>query len=234
MKTTEFIVENSLIAQEAATMHQDHEVQMARADCYNAADYAIQIHRMLKHVSEQEGIEGWVSEKITSANNALRDVAEYLRYEKQDGQEMMEFVYESAEYALGKLITEESQNSGVAGAIIQRILHQRPDLLKAYGPELVKSAVDNVAGLMLIKLLSFGCRPTRRSRVEDVEYHNFHIDTYLIRLARPRTAMRAPGTARFCFIRNSGRSPDRDRAASRRGTEASATALKVRRTSWKC
>lgn len=145
MKTTEFIVENSLIAQEAATMHQDHEVQMARADCYNAADYAIQIHRMLKHVSEQEGIEGWVSEKITSANNALRDVAEYLRYEKQDGQEMMEFVYEAAEYALGKLITEESQNSSVAGAIIQRILHQRPDLLKAYGPELVKSAVDNVA-----------------------------------------------------------------------------------------
>ena len=107
MKTTDFIVENSQIAQEAAVMHQDHEVQMARADCYNAADYAIQIHRMLKHISEQEGIEGWVSEKITSANNALRDVAEYLRYEKQDEQQMMEFVYEAAEYALGKLVAEE-------------------------------------------------------------------------------------------------------------------------------
>ena len=41
MKPTEFIVETSQIAQEADDMHADHEVQMARADCYSAAKYAI-------------------------------------------------------------------------------------------------------------------------------------------------------------------------------------------------
>jgi hypothetical protein len=146
MKTTEFLKENSIIAQEADTMHKDHEVQMARSQMYNSANAAIEIHKLLKNISEMEGIEGWVAAKLTLANQYLESVRDYLKYEQVDQQsEMMEFVYEAAEYALGKLITEESQNSGVAGAIIQRILHQRPDLLKAYGPELVKSAVDNVA-----------------------------------------------------------------------------------------
>jgi hypothetical protein len=146
MKTTEFLKENSIIAQEADTMHKDHEVQMARSQMYNSANAAIEIHKLLKNISEMEGIEGWVAAKLTLANQYLESVRDYLKYEQVDQQsEMMEFVYEAAEYALGKLITEESQNSSVADAILQRILYQRADLLKAYGPELVKSAVDNVA-----------------------------------------------------------------------------------------
>jgi len=146
MKTTEFLKENSIIAQEADTMHKDHEVQMARSQMYNSANAAIEIHKLLKNISEMEGIEGWVASKLTLANQYLESVRDYLKYEQVDQQsEMMEFVYEAAEYALGKLITEESQNSSVADAILQRILYQRADLLKAYGPELVKSAVDNVA-----------------------------------------------------------------------------------------
>jgi hypothetical protein len=42
-------------------------------------------------------------------------------------------------------LDEDFGNSPVAGAITRRILMQRHDLLKQYGPELVGAAVDNVA-----------------------------------------------------------------------------------------
>ena len=106
MKPTEFIVETSQIAQEADDMHADHEVQMARADCYSAAKYAIELHRMLKQISEQQGLDGWVSEKVTLANDYLRTVHEYLMHEMSHGQEqaMMGFTAEAAEYAFDQLL----------------------------------------------------------------------------------------------------------------------------------
>lgn len=69
------------LGQEADIMEQDHEVQMARADCFNAAKNAIELHRLLKNISEQQGLEGWVSEKITLAADYLSTVKEYLEYE---------------------------------------------------------------------------------------------------------------------------------------------------------
>ena len=42
-------------------------------------------------------------------------------------------------------IDEDAGPSPVAGAIVNRIMRQRVDLLKQYGPELVGAAVDNVA-----------------------------------------------------------------------------------------
>ena len=42
-------------------------------------------------------------------------------------------------------VAENSDSSPVAGAVTRRILQQRLDLLKQYGPELVGAAVDNVA-----------------------------------------------------------------------------------------
>ena len=112
MKPTDFITETSQIAQEADSMHQDHEVQMARSDCYNAAKYAIALHRMLKEISEQQGLDGWVSEKITLANDYLRTVHEYLMHEMAHGQEqeMMGFTAEAAEYAFGKMLAEASKD----------------------------------------------------------------------------------------------------------------------------
>lgn len=107
MKLTEFIVETSLIAQEADIMHQDHEVQMARADCYNAAQYAIELHKLLKNMSEEQGLEGWVSEKITLANDYLRTVAEYLRHEQAHEEDMMTFAEDAANYALDNLLNED-------------------------------------------------------------------------------------------------------------------------------
>lgn len=115
MKPTEFIVETSQIAQEADDMHADHEVQMARSDCYSAAKYAIELHRMLKQVSEQQGLDGWVSEKITLANDYLRTVHEYLSHEMEHGQEqaMMGFTAEAAEYAVDQLLVEDDYDDAV-------------------------------------------------------------------------------------------------------------------------
>lgn len=58
----------------------DHEVQMARADLYKIAKYAIKLHEMLKRVSEQEGLEGWVQSKITKASDYLDSVYHNLDY----------------------------------------------------------------------------------------------------------------------------------------------------------
>ena len=110
MKTTEFLKENSIIAQEADVMHKDHEVQMARSQMYSAAQSAIEIHRLLKDISELEGLDGWVASKLTLASEYLETVRDYLKYEavSQDS-EMMEFAYESAEYAMDQLIAEGSE-----------------------------------------------------------------------------------------------------------------------------
>lgn len=59
----------------------DHEVQMARADLYKIAKYAIKLHEMLKGVSEAEGIEGWQQSKITKAADYMGSVYHSLDYE---------------------------------------------------------------------------------------------------------------------------------------------------------
>ena len=58
----------------------DHEVQMARSDLYKIAKYAIKLHDMLKGVSEEEGLEGWVQAKITKAAEGLSSVYHNLDY----------------------------------------------------------------------------------------------------------------------------------------------------------
>lgn len=81
MKPTDFINEDHNIVQAVVEMHDDHEIQMAREQCYNAASNAIELHRMLKHITERQGLEGWVQEKITLASDYLRQVKEYMEYD---------------------------------------------------------------------------------------------------------------------------------------------------------
>ena len=88
MKTTDFITEAHHIVDSASAMHSDHEIQMAREECYHAASNAIELHRMLKKVSEQRGLEAWATEKITLANDYLRTVKEWLEYERKIMDEM--------------------------------------------------------------------------------------------------------------------------------------------------
>ena len=112
MKTTEFIVENSVIAQEADDMHRDHEVQMARSQMYSAAQAAIEIHRLLRDISEMEGLEGWVQSKLTLASQYLESVRDYMKYEAVSQQpEMTVFAEDAAGYALDKLLVEKTLKS---------------------------------------------------------------------------------------------------------------------------
>ena len=85
MKTKDFLKED--IVSDAAEMHLDHEVQMARKDCYTAADDAIALHKLLRNVTEQQGLEGWVAAKITLAADYLNSVREHLEYQMMSSQE---------------------------------------------------------------------------------------------------------------------------------------------------
>jgi hypothetical protein len=87
MKTTDFIKESVQIADDAQAMHRDHEVQMAREECYHIAQNAIELHKLLKNVAEANGIDGWASEKISIANDYVRTVREWLEYELMSGQQ---------------------------------------------------------------------------------------------------------------------------------------------------
>lgn len=79
MKSLDFLKEG--FVEDASEAHQDHEVQMARQECFNAAENALALHKLLRNISEAQGLEGWVSSKITLANDYLRRVREYLEYE---------------------------------------------------------------------------------------------------------------------------------------------------------
>ena len=65
----------------AHAAEKDHEVQMARADLYKLAKYAIKLHEMLKGVSEAEGLEGWVQSKITKSADMIGSVYHHMDYE---------------------------------------------------------------------------------------------------------------------------------------------------------
>lgn len=79
MNSKDFLKEG--FVEDAHMMHQDHEVQMAREECYHAAENAIVLHKLLRNISEQQGLEGWVSAKITLAGDYLKTVREYIEYE---------------------------------------------------------------------------------------------------------------------------------------------------------
>jgi hypothetical protein len=78
------------LADLAGRAEADHEVQMARADLYKIAKYAIKLHDMLKGVSEEEGLEGWQQAKITKAADYISSVYHNLDYDMKFGEGMNE------------------------------------------------------------------------------------------------------------------------------------------------
>lgn len=77
---------NENLADMAHVAEKDHEVQMARADLYKIAKYAIKLHEMLRQISEAEGLEGWQQAKITKASDYISAVYHNLDYSmKFDG-----------------------------------------------------------------------------------------------------------------------------------------------------
>ena len=63
----------------------DHEVEMARSDLLSAAKNAEAIFNLIETTSEDEGLQGWVQEKIIKANDYLNSVREYLEGKQVPG-----------------------------------------------------------------------------------------------------------------------------------------------------
>ena len=64
----------------------DHEVEMARSDILATMKNAKALYELLQNRSEEEGLEGWVQEKLIKANDYLNAVKEY--YDEKMMQEM--------------------------------------------------------------------------------------------------------------------------------------------------
>jgi len=56
----------------------DDEGWMAKSQLYQAAQYAIQLHKMIQ---DDQPLEGWVQAKITKAADYLSSVKHYMEYE---------------------------------------------------------------------------------------------------------------------------------------------------------
>jgi hypothetical protein len=63
----------------------DHEVEMARSDLIQASKNAEKVYNMIEQVGEDEGLDGWVQEKIIKANDYLNTVREYLEGKEVQG-----------------------------------------------------------------------------------------------------------------------------------------------------
>ena len=147
------------LGEDADVMEQDHEVQMARADCFHAAKNAIELHRILKGISERQGLEGWVSEKITLAADYLRTVREYLEYEEGRSQTID---FDKTDYNtvldsyLGESKIVEDEGKGLSQKEIERKINTpnlsakaRELLIKAFGqfPQ-AKNEIDAIVNYL--------------------------------------------------------------------------------------
>jgi acylphosphatase len=83
MRAKQIIVKEDL-SMDTRVMETDHEVQMARADLFKLAKYSVELHKMLKNVSEAQGLEGWVQAKITKAADYISSVKHHLEYEQAE------------------------------------------------------------------------------------------------------------------------------------------------------
>ena len=66
----------------------DHEVEMARSDLFSAAKNAKKVYELIADLTEEEGLEGWVQEKIIKANDYLNTIREYLEGKELQKHEM--------------------------------------------------------------------------------------------------------------------------------------------------
>ena len=72
---------------EDQSQHPDHEVEMARADVYELAKNAIDLHKLLADISEEQGLEGWQQAKITKAADYIASVHRSMDYTTNGGDE---------------------------------------------------------------------------------------------------------------------------------------------------
>jgi len=93
----------------------DHEVNMAKRQLYFSAKAAIELHKVLADISEQQGLEGWVQSKITKAYDYLIAVHDHLLYQETVA-EPPGFTFEQADSMLNNIL-EMSAGATGAGAV---------------------------------------------------------------------------------------------------------------------
>lgn len=64
----------------------DREVEMALSDLFQAHKNSKEIFELVKNISEEEGLEGWVQEKIIKSADYLNTIREYLEGKLATGQ----------------------------------------------------------------------------------------------------------------------------------------------------
>ena len=117
---------------------QDHEVEMACSDLFQAAKNAREVLQLIKDIPESQGLEGWVQEKIIKASDYLNTVREYL-----EGQGVRSAM--SGNFNMGNMLDESADNP-LESALVRRIMSQHTDALQHYGPTNVLAAIQDVAG----------------------------------------------------------------------------------------
>jgi hypothetical protein len=111
---------------------QDHEVQMARAELYKIAKYAIKLHDILKGVSESEGLEGWVQSKITKAAADIGSVYHHLDY--QEAEANMPAMAVEAKRPLPERGSRTKKNKAAREDVYKESLRARLEEKKAKNP----------------------------------------------------------------------------------------------------
>jgi hypothetical protein len=110
-------VNEGILSDMAAKSEMDHEIQMARGQLYKCAKYSIELHNMLKGISEEQGLEAWVQAKITKASDYLSAVKHYLEYEMLSNGEMpVEAVEPEVETEVD---LDETTTAGAVAAVVQ-------------------------------------------------------------------------------------------------------------------
>ena len=102
----------------------DHEVEMALSDLFQAAKNAKEVYQIVKTYSEEEGLEGWVQEKIIKANDYLNTIREYLEHRQ---------------------LTKEGTLGAVAGGVAGAVIGKSPSAAMT-GAELGSALQDKFTG----------------------------------------------------------------------------------------
>ena len=102
----------------------DHEVEMARSDLFSAAQNAQKVFAMIKDMSEEEGLDGWVQEKIIKANDYLNTIREYL-----EGKQLQhESKFGSGVIGNGAMGEGYESSANYAEQLAQKVFNVRPSL----------------------------------------------------------------------------------------------------------
>ena len=124
----------------------DHEVNMAKRQLYFAAKAAIELHKVLADISEQQGLEGWVQSKITKAYDYLTAVHDHLVYQETVA-EPPGFTFESADEMFHNILEMSAGGTGAGGVALGGASMRAPKMPNPFKRKKIKEQMPaaNVA-----------------------------------------------------------------------------------------